>query len=225
MPASIHSAFLPTKTLQVMLLVTVFLACSAARAQDSKTYVLAARRSGAIEIIDPPTLATIGRIHFDLAPKSSGLNRISAGPDGTTLYVEGPDAGGACCVLYSIDLTTMQTRQVADIPGTASRNAFVTIDGVTYPVTASRGTQRHFPRGAEDLYESEQIRIQTGMWMDGRDFMYGAKEDGSGGILWSGSPGSPDLGHGVAVQPFAKVPGCFSPVQTFLAGGGQSLPV
>jgi hypothetical protein len=125
-------------------------------------------------------------------------------------------------VLYSIDLTTMQTRQVADVEGTPSRNAFITLDGVTYPITPSQGTPPHSPRGA-DLYESAQIRIQTGTWMDGRDFMYGAKEDGSGGVLWSGLPGSPDLGEGVPVQPFAKVPGCSAPVQAFLAGVAGNL--
>jgi hypothetical protein len=231
MAASIHLDLASTRTLRLMLLVTVFLACSIAHAQDSKTYILAARRSGAIEIIDPKTLLTIGRIHFDLPPNSSGLNGISAGPDGTTLYVEGPipksskfsDAAGGCCVLYSIDLTTMQTRQVAGVEGTQSRNAFVTFDGVTYPVAPSRGTPPHFPRGADELFDFAQIRIQSGMRMDGSDFLYGSKEDGSGGLLWSGLPGTLDLGHGVSVEPFAKVPGCSAPMNVFLAGAAGNL--
>jgi hypothetical protein len=128
------------------LLAFAVLSAQALQAQDANSYILAARRSGAIEIIDPESLATIGRIHFDLPPKSVGLNGISASADGTMLYVEGPipnDPNG-CCVLYSIDLATLQTRQVADIPGTASRGAFVVSDGITYAAAAltSSGTLR-----------------------------------------------------------------------------------
>ena len=209
------------------------LVCSVAvaQAQDSKSYILATRRSGAIEIIDPSSLVTIGRIHFPVSAKSSGLNGVHAGGDGATLYVEGPipnepnlaAPAGGCCVLYSIDLATLETKQVAGVPGTASRAAFITSGGITYRVAAPLDPVPHFPRGAEDLYDTAQIKIQTGMWMDGRNFMYGSKEDGSGGLLWSGYPGSADLGHGVSVEPFANVPGCSSHVQPSLVGAADNL--
>jgi hypothetical protein len=70
----------------------VLLACSVVHAQDLKTYLLAARRSGAVEIIDPASLSTISRIPFDLPPKSVGLNGVSASADGATLYPRGRKA-------------------------------------------------------------------------------------------------------------------------------------
>src|ERR1700739_1177074 len=116
------------------LVTEALLASVALHAQDTNRYILATRRSGAIEIIDPESLATLGRIHYDLPSESVGLNGLSARPDGTILYVEGPlpDETNGCCVLYSIDPATLQTPLVADIPGTASRAAFVTSDGITY---------------------------------------------------------------------------------------------
>ena len=153
-------------------------------AQDANRYILATQRNGAIEIIDPESLATLGRIHFDLPSNSVGLNGISASADGTMLYVEGPlpDEPNGCCVLYSIDLATLQTRQVADIPGTASRAAFVTSDGITYQAAALGGATEikemvrwndmhvspngrsifgvtHFPGGALDIYDPAQGKI------------------------------------------------------------------
>jgi hypothetical protein len=166
------------------LIAAALLASTVLQAQDSKSYILATRRSGAIEIIDPESLATLGRIHFDVPSKSVGLNGISASADGTMLYVEGPlpDKPNGCCVLYSIDLATLQTRQVADIPGTASRAAFVTSDGITYQAAALGGAAEikemvrwndmhvspngrsifgvtHFPGGALDIYDPAQGKI------------------------------------------------------------------
>jgi hypothetical protein len=184
-------AGLRTKAVACATLVTAALLASVAlHAQDANRYILATRRSGAIEIIDPESLATLGRIHFDLPSSSSGLNGVSASADGTMLYVEGPipnepqfkDFVGGCCVLYSIDLATLQTRQVADIPGTASRAAFVTSDGITYQAAALGGAAEikemvrwndmhvspnggpifgvtHFPGGALDIYDRAQGKI------------------------------------------------------------------
>ena len=178
-------AGLRTKAVACATLVTAALLASVAlHAQDANRYILATRRSGTIEIIDPESLATLGRIHFDLPAKSVGLNGISASADGTMLYVEGPlpDEPNGCCVLYSIDLATLQTRQVADIPGTASRAAFVTSDGITYQAAALGGATEikemvrwndmhvspngrsifgvtHFPGGALDIYDPAQGKI------------------------------------------------------------------
>jgi hypothetical protein len=231
MAASLQSAFTNKGISRLILATAVLLACSVAQAQDLKSYILAARRSGAIEIIDPASLVTIGRIHFPVSPKSTGLNGVHAAANGVTLYVEGPipnepnlgAAAGGCCVLYSIDLATLETRQVAGVPGTASRQAFVTSGGITYPAAAPRDAAPRFPRGADEVFESAQMRILSGMWMDGRDFLYGAKEDGSEALLWSGSPDATELGQGVAVEPFAKVPGCSSHVQPALVGAAGNL--
>jgi len=129
-------------TPRIVFILVALLASGVLRAQDTNSYILAARRSGAIEIIDPTSLTTIGRIHFDLPPNSSGLNAVSASLDGTTLYVEGPipkspkfgEAAGGCCVLYSIDLATMRTRQVA---GVGESTAFMTANGIGYAVSPS----------------------------------------------------------------------------------------
>lgn len=236
------------------LIAAALLASVVLRAQDSKSYILAARRSGAIEIIDPTNLATVGRIHFDLPAKSSGLNGVSASADGTTLYVEGPipnelkfeAAAGGCCVLYSIDLGTLQTKQVAGIGGTASRAAFVTSDGISYqahdgpylpPYRRWIFEVRRFRGPAIDVYDRLEGRIMrqlvptgldgqwwpTGTWMNDRFLFYAAKEDDSAARLWSVSPDATDLGAGVPVEPFGKVPGCSSYVEAGLIGAADNL--
>jgi hypothetical protein len=251
--ASLGKRAITSATLLAALLVSAVLC-----AQTPNSYILAAPRSGAIEIIDPASLTTIGRIHFDLPPRSSGLNGVSASPDGTMLYVEGPVPNGpmpgACCVLYSIDLATLETRQVADVPGTASRAAFVNSDGVTYNAASLGGAPEikemirwndmhispdgrsifgvtHFPGGALDIYDPAQGKVlrylvpvglgerwwPNGIWMGDRFLFYATKDDGSAARLWSVSPDATQLGEAVSVEPFTKVPGCSSSVETGLA--------
>ncbi|MGA2596166.1 MAG: hypothetical protein ABSH09_04040 [Bryobacteraceae bacterium] len=108
------------------------LACSILAAQDSRETILAASRSGIVELIDPATLATVARMHFRAGPV--GLNGISASRDGSSLYVEGPIPGDpkACCVLYSVELATLQVKLAASIPGSRSRNSLVISDGLVY---------------------------------------------------------------------------------------------
>jgi len=95
-------------------------------AQDANRYILATRRSGAIEIIDPESLATLGRIHFDLPSESVGLNGISASADGTTLYVEGPIPNmltAVACFIPSISPRCKRSRSQAleeQLPADAS---------------------------------------------------------------------------------------------------------
>jgi hypothetical protein len=116
------------------------LACSTLVAQDSRNMILAASRSGVVELINPLTLETVGRIHFDLGRGSAGLNGVSASADGSLLYVEAPiqNQPHACCWLYSIELSTLRIKVAASIPGSRSRNAFVFSDGLVYPATALR---------------------------------------------------------------------------------------
>jgi hypothetical protein len=231
---SIPSALAHKRTSLSILATAMLLVCSvaAAQAQDSKSYILAARRSGAIEIIDPESLTTISRIHFPVPPKSAGLNGVHAGADGATLYVEGPTPNqpslrvpaGGCCVLYSIDLVTLETKQVADVPGTASRQAFVLSGGIIYPAAVSSGKALRYPRRALDAYDSSEAKLLSGMWMDDRFFFFGANEqDGSNPRLWSLSPDATEFGKGVSVEPFAKVPGCSSYVQPALVGAAGNL--
>lgn len=237
-------AGLRTKAVACATLIAASLLASVAlRAQDANRYILATRRSGAIEIIDPESLATLGRIHFDLPSKSVGLNGISASADGTTIYVEGPIpngpnqsvGAGGCCVLYSIDLVTLQTKQVAGVGGTASRARFVTSDGIMYPVAPSSGSQARAPSGAVDLYDPAQGKfvrylapsgLGQGWWRNGirvndQFVFYAAKDDSSAARLWSISPDGTPVS--VPVEAFAGVPGCSSSVETGLAGAANNL--
>jgi hypothetical protein len=91
-------------------------------------------------LIDPTTLQTIGQIQISLVPGSAGLDGISAGFDGSTLYVEGPlpsDPHG-CCAPYMIDLTTLRAKVAAGIPGSGTRNSLVSSGGVVYPAALTR---------------------------------------------------------------------------------------
>src|SRR5689334_12313231 len=112
--------------------IAALLACSTVTAQHSKDMILAASRSGIVELIDRSTLETLSRIHFDLGPRSAGLNGVSASADGSMLYVEGPieNEPHGCCSLYSIDLATLQLKTAASIPGSRSRRSFVVSDGL-----------------------------------------------------------------------------------------------
>ena len=114
--------------------VAALLICSTLGAQDSRNMILAASRSGVVELINPSTLETVGRIHFDLGPQSAGLNGVSASADGSMLYVEGPipNEPHGCCALYTIDLATLQVKVAASIPGSRSRSTFVVSDGLVY---------------------------------------------------------------------------------------------
>ena len=60
--------------------IAALLVCSPLVAQDSRNMILAASRSGVVELIDPSTLETVGRIH-----SISGLR-----PLGSTEYLPAP---------------------------------------------------------------------------------------------------------------------------------------
>jgi hypothetical protein len=221
------------------LLTAAILASVALQAQDANRYIIAARRAGAIEVIDPTSLATIAHIHFDLPAKSTGLNGVSASPDGTKIYVEGPIRSGpganGCCVLYAIDLATMHTRQVAGIGGTASRARFVTSDGVTYQVAPLSSSEPRATNGAVNLYDPAQGKFvpyvappdlgqgwwQNGIRVDDQFVFYAANNDGSAARLWSISPDGTQVS--VPVDEFAHVPGCSSSPGTGLEGAGDKL--
>ena len=113
------------------LFVAVSLACDGVGAQSTNEYIIAARRMGTIDFIDPATLRTLSSIEVQIPPTTTGLDGVFLDPDGRTLYVEGPIGGysavaNGCCWLYSIDLATLQAKQVAGIWGSKSRRAFIT---------------------------------------------------------------------------------------------------
>lgn len=116
--------------LRISLFVSVFLAGIAANAQLSNEYIVAARRMGTIEFIDPANLHTVSSVNVYVPADSAGLGGVFLDPDGRTLYIEGPIGPGspesnACCWLYAIDIATLQAKKVAGIGGTESRRAFV----------------------------------------------------------------------------------------------------
>jgi hypothetical protein len=100
----------------------------------AKTFIIAARRSGDVEFIDPVTLETVSRIHIDVNPKGVGLNGISVSEDGSTIYLEGPNLGDdkMCCSLYSINLATLEIKLETFYPGSRPREQFVFVDGIRY---------------------------------------------------------------------------------------------
>jgi hypothetical protein len=161
--------------------IAALLACSTLLAQDSGNMILAAGRSGVVELINPSTLETVGRILFDLGPRSAGLNGVYASADGSVLYVEGPiqtDPHG-CCSLYSIDLATLELKLAASIPGSRSRNSFVVSDGLVYLATAfphdgiagdMRNDRLHFSPDGRWLFGVKSFR---GPVLDMFDVAYG----------------------------------------------------
>src|ERR1700678_666727 len=100
----------------------------------AKTFIIAARRSGDVEFMDPASLETVSRIHIDVNPKSVGLNGVFVSEDGSIIYLEGPNLGNAqmCCSLYSINLATLEMKLETFFPGSHPHEQFVFVDGVRY---------------------------------------------------------------------------------------------
>ena len=144
--------------------VAALLVCSPLVAQDSRNMILAASRSGVVELMDPSTLETVGRIHFDLGPQTAGLNGVAASADGSLLYVEGPipNEPHGCCALYSIDLATLQMKVAASVPGSRSRHTFVVSDGLVYIATALT------PNGIPSDMTDDRLHLSPGgRWLFG----------------------------------------------------------
>jgi hypothetical protein len=144
--------------------ISALLFCTALVAQDSRTMILVAGRSGVVELINPSTLQTVGRIHFDFGLQTVGLNGVSASADGSLLYVEGPipNEPNGCCALYSIELATLQAKVAASIFGSRSRNTFVVSDGLVYNAIAF--TPNGIPR---DMSNDRLHLSPDGRWLFG----------------------------------------------------------
>jgi hypothetical protein len=214
-----------------LLIAAVLLACSVVSAQDTKQFVLAANRTGVVELLDPISLQTLSRIHIDLPPNSVGLNGVSANADGSMIYVEGPTADNpnGCCSLYSIDLATLRMNQAASIAG---RDSGIRRDSGIKGMSNDRlhvSSDGHWLFGvrsfrgpALDVYDLVQGSIvrqlipagldeewfPSGAWSGDHFYFYASKHDGSSARLWMVSPSTTDLGEGVTVDPVAQAPGC-----------------
>jgi hypothetical protein len=143
-----------------VLLAVSLLICSGLHAQGLKNYIVAERRGGTIEIIDPVTLNSVSQLRLEIPSQSAGLNGVALSSDGTALYVEGPATDspgpglppGNCCYLFSIDLATLHAKKAAGIWGTFSREAFIISNGMVYPVSAPRAGDGMRPRGWHRSY-------------------------------------------------------------------------
>jgi hypothetical protein len=218
--------------------VVAFLACWSLIAQDSRTLILAAGRSGAVEFIDPSTLETVGRIHFNLDSPSAGLNGVSASADGRLLYVDGPlqNEAKGCCTLYSVDLATLQAQPM--VPNPRSRypaemrndRLHFSPDGRwlfgvrsfrgpvldVYDLTGGKLVRQLSPSGLAGDYRP------TGIWSGDQFYLYAANDHGDG-RLWAVSPDTPKLGPGITVAPLGPVPGCSDQGSNSLAASGGKL--
>jgi hypothetical protein len=131
-----------TRLIQPIFCLITLIGCLTHATTEQENWIITVRGAGVVEFISPASLQTIGRIHFSVAPDSSGLNGVFASADGSMLYIEGPGsiAGSpnpkGCCSLYSIDLATLQTKMVASIWGSRSREAVVISEGLVYPASA-----------------------------------------------------------------------------------------
>ncbi len=153
--------------MRAALLAGLVLACSGLRAQEVRNYILAERRGGVIEVIEPATLRTAGELHFDVR-NTAGLNGVASTADGTTLYVEGPIAGsppeaGNCCFLYAIDVATLRTAKAAGIRGTHSRDAFVNSGGIMYRANEISSVDTIATRSLDEYYFSSDHHVLFGI--------------------------------------------------------------
>lgn len=143
---------------------SVAFVCCALAAQDANEFLLAVRRAGVVEVIDPETLETRALLRFDFPTKGSGLNGVAVSDDGSAIYVEGPipPEFKGCCVLYSVDLASKQVAIAASIGGTRSRDAFVVSDGVVY---ASKALLAKVPK--TDFRSQRWHLSPDGRWLFG----------------------------------------------------------
>lgn len=167
------------RSMAIALFWASLLTYAAAEAQTSNNYIIAERRLGAIEFIDPANLQTLSTITVGVPPNSAGLNGIFLNPDGRTLYVDGPIGGNSqvtngCCWLYSIDLETLQAKQVAGIWGAKSRRAFVTAGpGLMRPASeTSSETATDLPQPSVALPQSTEVTECTA-WAPTANFTAG----------------------------------------------------
>lgn len=204
------------------------------RAQDSKDFLLAARRTGVAELIDPATLETISRIHFDFH-----VERLAASADGSTLYVDGYYGEGGCCEHYALDLKTLKLREPGPTEGIEPHNSIRSSDGRwLFQLRSFRGLalkifDGHTGESRELIPRALPVTeddcggnwAAEGAWSGARFYFY-VECPKHPGLVWTVSPEDRELGESVLVAPFAEAPGCQHPlpvVKMFVAAGGELL--
>jgi hypothetical protein len=212
-----------------LLITAILLASPTLSAQDTEQFILAGNRSGVIELIEPVSLKTLGRIYVDLPPGDVGVNEVFASADGSTIYLEGPIEGNpnGCCSLYSIDLATLRIHETSSIAGNPAPGSEQFKRMRNDRVHRSPDGHwlfgvKSFRCSALDVYDAVQGIIvrqllpaglegdwhPTGMWSGDRFYFYASKGDGSAARLWTVSPDTTDLGAGLAVESFVQPSGC-----------------
>ncbi len=248
MDSSIQVARILVRSL--VLLLALLVLSPSPRTEQLHNYIIATAQShDTIEIIDPNSLATVGRIHVDLPSGSVGLNGASASADGKVVYVHAPlpDDPNGCCALYSIDLTSLESKLLSKYPGNRVWHALVDVGGVTYPVAsliadskAIDGVPHISPDGRRmlvlnsgaDIYDLPSKRIilhlalthglLRGDWLSNDQFVLYEVTNRTGHI-WVASPDSYDLGAGLSIEPSTTAPGCPVPVWSNIVSSGGSL--
>jgi hypothetical protein len=206
--------------LSIICFCLVLWGASELRSQTPGEFVLAARRTGAVEILDGVTLQTVRQIHFDLH-----VERLSASPDGTALYVDGYGSGG-CCRHFALDLATVILTEIpAATVGRRSPDSFGNIqispDGrwrfelksfrgpALRTIDLSSGVVVDLAPSALPLTEEAcgGNWYAQGAWSGERFYFYVACPNHPG-FLWTVSPGAHELGGGVPVVSFAVNSAC-----------------
>jgi len=92
------------------LAILLILPSSVDQARDYRTVLLAARRAGEVEVLDPVTLQSLGSIR--VLPQANG---VAGDSTGVLFLQEGlaPEFRG-CCALYALDLKTREMTKLLD---------------------------------------------------------------------------------------------------------------
>jgi hypothetical protein len=100
-----------TSAMSFCLLILLFLTSIVGQAHD-QTVLLAARRSGRVEVLDPVTLQSLGSLK--VLPQANG---ITSDRTGVLFLQEGlaPEFYG-CCALYAVDLKTREMTKLLEPP-------------------------------------------------------------------------------------------------------------
>jgi hypothetical protein len=210
-------------------------AASDLRPEDSKNFILAARRTGVAELIDPGTLTTVARIHFDFH-----VERLFASAEGSALYVDGLYVDGhstGCCKHYRLDLRTLKLTEVRSYEGNHTQSSLVSADGRwRFEPKSFRGpalnifdlvtgaVQELIPGGLPLTEEGCGGNwVAQGTWAGDHFYFYVACPNHPG-FLWSVSPEASRLGTAVAVAPFGEEDGCkwrFPKLKMLVAAGNK----
>jgi hypothetical protein len=207
------------------------------RSQIPGEFVLVARRTGGVEVLDALTLQTVGQLHFDLS-----VEKLSANPDGAALYVDGYSSG-PCCRHFALDLATLILTEIPGPPDASrSRDSFgnpqISPDGrwrfelksfrgpALRTIDLSTGDRMDLAPSALPLTEEAcgGNWYAQGAWSGDRFYFYVACPNHPG-FLWTVSPGAHELGAGIQVAPFAGNSACRShlPVVKSLAAAAGKL--